>query len=123
MYVTDGLHLSGKGKIVFSDNLLRSVDSGTGCNYLNYIHRVGGWVGGWGLTEKQNTIGINKGRTKKSVKNIVYNAYKFVYKCVCLNARKIVNKRNELNIMVEYTDPHILGITESWATTDISDAE
>ena len=44
-------------------------------------------------------------------------------KCVCLNARSIVNKRNELNIMVEDIDPHIIGITESWATTDISDAE
>ena len=35
----------------------------------------------------------------------------------------IVNKRNELNIMVEDIDPHIIGITESWATPDISDAE
>ena len=25
--------------------------------------------------------------------------------------------------MVEDIDPHIIGITESWATTDISDAE
>ena len=29
----------------------------------------------------------------------------------------------ELNIMVEDIDPHIIGITESWATPDISDAE
>ena len=34
-----------------------------------------------------------------------------------------VNKKNELNIMVEDIDPHIIGITESWATTDITDAE
>ena len=47
----------------------------------------------------------------------------FGYKCVCLNARSILNKRNELNIMVEDIDPYIIGITESWATTDISDAE
>ena len=40
-----------------------------------------------------------------------------------LNARSIVNKKNELNIMVEDTDPHIIGITESWANTDITDAE
>ena len=46
-----------------------------------------------------------------------------VNRCVCLNARSIVNKRNELNIMVEDNDPHIIGITESWATPDISDAE
>ena len=42
---------------------------------------------------------------------------------MCLNARSIVNKKNELNIMVEDIDPHIIGITESWANTDIRDAE
>ena len=47
----------------------------------------------------------------------------FGYKCVCLNARSIVNKRNELNIMIEDIDLHIIGITKCWATTDISDAE
>ena len=35
----------------------------------------------------------------------------------------MVNKKNELNIMVEDIDPHIIGITESWANTDITDAE
>ena len=35
MYVRDGLHLSGKGAAVFFENLLQSMDSGTGCNYLN----------------------------------------------------------------------------------------
>ena len=45
------------------------------------------------------------------------------YRCVCLNARSIVNKKNELNIMVEDTDHNIIGITESWANTDITDAE
>ena len=30
-----------------------------------------------------------------------------------------MNKYNELNIMAEDTDPHIVGITESWANTDI----
>ena len=42
---------------------------------------------------------------------------------LCLNARSIVNKKNELNIMVEDIEPHIIGITESWANTDITDAE
>ena len=41
---------------------------------------------------------------------------------MCLNARSIVNK-NELNITVEDIDPHIIGITESWAKTYITDAE
>ena len=37
-------------------------------------------------------------------------------RCVCLNAKiSIVNKKNELNIMVEDINPHITGITESWA--------
>ena len=35
MYVRDGLHLSGKGAAVFSENLLRSMDRGTGCSFLN----------------------------------------------------------------------------------------
>ena len=43
--------------------------------------------------------------------------------CVCFNARSIVNKKNELNIMVQDINPHITGITESWANKDISDAE
>ena len=41
----------------------------------------------------------------------------------CLNARSIVNKKNELNIMIEDIDPHIISITEPWANTDITDAE
>ena len=45
------------------------------------------------------------------------------YRCVCLNGRTIVNKKNKLNIMVEDIDPHIIGITESWANTDITDTE
>ena len=36
-------------------------------------------------------------------------------KCVCLNARSIINKKNELNIMVDGIKPHIIGITESLA--------
>ena len=45
------------------------------------------------------------------------------YRCVCLNARSIVNTKNELNIMVEDIDHHIIGITETWANTDITYAE
>ena len=44
-------------------------------------------------------------------------------KCVCLNARSIVNKNSELDIMVADIDPHIIGITDSWANKDIVDAE
>ena len=35
MFMRDGLHLSGKGAAVFSENLLRSMNNGTGCNFLN----------------------------------------------------------------------------------------
>ena len=35
MSMRDGLHLSGKGAAVFSENLLESMDRGTGCNFLN----------------------------------------------------------------------------------------
>ena len=75
------------------------------------------------FTEKPNTGGTDKDSTDKTAKNSLENSTTFGYKCVCLNARSIVNKRNELNIMVEDNDPHIIGITESWATPDISDAE
>ena len=76
-----------------------------------------------GYTEKPNTRGIDKDSKKTSAKNSLESPTECGYKCVCLNARSIVNKINELNIMVEDIDPHIIGITESWATPDISDAE
>ena len=51
--------------------------------------------------------GIQGGNSKEEIK------------CVCLNARSIINKKNELNIMVEDTKPHIIGITESNGQTMI----
>ena len=66
----------------------------------------------------QDTISTNRPVTKYP-KNISEAGYK----CVCLNARSIINKNTELNIMVEDIDPHIIGITESWANKDISDAQ
>ena len=71
-----------------------------------------------GYTEKPNTRGIDKDSKKTSAKNSLESPTEFGYKCVCLNVRSIVNKRNELNIMVEDIDPHIIGITESWATPE-----
>ena len=35
----------------------------------------------------------------------------------------MVNKIYEQNIIVEEIDPYIIGIIESWVTTDISDTE
>jgi len=44
-------------------------------------------------------------------------------KCVCLNARSIINKLDELTRMVDEIQPDIIGITESWANKNINDAE
>ena len=63
------------------------------------------------------------GSTHKPLTKCPENISEAGYRCVCLNAKSIVNKKNELNIMVEDINPHIIGITESWANKDISDAE
>ena len=56
--------------------------------------------------------------TDKPITKCQKNMSEAGHRCVC-----VVNKKNELNIMVEDIDPHIIGITESWANTDITDAE
>ena len=48
------------------------------------------------------------------------NTSKAEIKCVCLDARSIVNKKTELNIMVDDIKPHIIRITESWSNNDIT---
>ena len=63
------------------------------------------------LQEGSRCNGIQGGTSKEEIK------------CVCLNARSIINKKNELNIMVGDIKPHIIGITESWVNTDITYAE
>ena len=72
--------------------------------------------------------GLSK-KAKKKVqedsrcKGIQGSTSKEEIKCVCLNARSIINKKNEINIIVDDIQPHIIGITESWANNDITDAE
>ena len=61
--------------------------------------------------------------TDKPISNHPKNISEKGYRCVCLNARSIVNKKNELNIMVEDINPHIIGITESRANIDTTYAE
>ena len=56
-------------------------------------------------------------------KEIERNTSKSEIKYVCLNARSIINKKTELNIMVDDIKPHIISITESWANNDITNAE
>ena len=58
--------------------------------------------------------------THKPVAKCLEKKFEAGYKCVWLNARSLVNKKNELNIMVEDINPHIIGITELWANKDIS---
>ena len=73
---------------------------------------------GGGLSK--NTIGGQKDRRSKEIQR---NTSASGIKCVCLNARSIINKNTELTIMVDDIKPHIIGITESWANNDITDAE
>jgi len=40
-----------------------------------------------------------------------------------MNARSLVSKMDELLILVEVYKPHIIGITESWGNSDITDSE
>ena len=42
---------------------------------------------------------------------------------IYINARSMVIKKNELNIMIDDIDTHTIGITESWANKDIADNE
>ena len=66
---------------------------------------------------------VQKVQADSGCKGIQGNTSKAEIKCVCLNARSILNKKNELDIMVDEIKPHIIGITESWANNDITDAE
>ena len=68
----------------------------------------------------KNTIGGQKDRRTKKIQR---NTTESGIKCVCLNAKSIINQKTELNIMVDDIKPHIIGITESWSNNDIKDAE
>ena len=106
MYKKDGLHLSGKGAAVFADGLSAAVDSGMGS-----ISNIFG--------SKHPQAGQEATSTDKPVTECPKNMSEAGYRYVCLNAWRIVNKKNELNIKDEDIDPHIIGITESWANTEL----
>jgi Endonuclease-reverse transcriptase len=44
-------------------------------------------------------------------------------KVICLNARSVLNKKSELQLLVEDEKPDVLAITESWAHKLVNDAE
>ena len=75
-------------------------------------------MGQGGLSKKAKKVQENS-----TCKGIQGSTPKEEIKCVCLNARSIINKKDELNIMVDDIKPHIIGITESWANNNITDAE
>ena len=66
---------------------------------------------------------VQKVHADSGCKGIQGNTSKAEIKCVCLNARSILNKKNELDIMVDEIKPHSIGITESWTNNDITDTE
>ena len=75
-------------------------------------------MGQGGLSKKAKKVQENS-----TCKGIQGSTSKEEIKCVCLNARSIINKKDELNIMVDDIKPHIIGISESWANNDMTDAE
>ena len=72
----------------------------------------------WGSLEMPQA-GQEATSTDKPITKCRKNRSEAGNRCVCLNARSIVNKKNELNITIEDTDPHIIGIAESLANTDL----
>ena len=75
-------------------------------------------MGQGGLSKKAKKV-----QEDSTCKGIQGSTSKEEIKCVCLNAWSIINKKDELNIMIDDIKPHIIGITESWANNDITDAE
>ena len=67
--------------------------------------------------------GQHTSRTHRSETKCPDNISAAGFKCVCLNARSIVSKKSDLNIIVEAVDPHKIGITELCANKDLSDAD
>ncbi len=89
MYMRDDL--SGKGAGVFADGLKQAV-----CSGLGNVQTVG--QGGFAKQaqsgQEDSSSNIRQGNTG--------------LKSVSLNARSIINKKSELNIMVHDSDPHII---------------
>lgn len=44
-------------------------------------------------------------------------------KCVCMNARSVVNKIKELKLLVEEENVDVVAITETWLNETITDEE
>ena len=90
------------------------------CRWLGYSSdcTIFKLVGQGGLSKKAKKV-----HEERRCKGIQGNTSIAEIECVSLNARSIIYMKNELNIMVDDIKPHIIGITESWANIDITDAE
>ena len=64
------------------------------------------------LSKKAQNVQADSG-----CKEIQGNISKAEVKCVCLNARSIINKKNELDIMVDEIKPHIMG---NWSQVQLN---
>ena len=96
---------------------------GTGWRKKKDVFSSSDWWNQQELDDICVTMGGRKDGRYKTHKRIQRSTSESGIKCVCLNARSIINKKTELNIMVEDIKPHIIGITESCANNDITDAE
>ena len=97
MYMRDDLHLSGKRAAVFAEGLSGAVASGLG--KVRYFKLVG--QGGLSKKAKQ----VQEDSRCKGIHGNTSIA-EIIIKYVCLNARSILNKKSELNIMVDDIKPH-----------------
>ena len=112
-FMRNGLHLIGKCAAVLGCEFVKSYRRGHRYHTLFKLDVQGK------LTEKAQRSTTTNTHPKKFSPIISNNELK----CVYLNARSIVNKKSELDIMVADIDPHVIGIIESWANKDIVDTE
>lgn len=67
--------------------------------------------------------GISKGDNLTQIDNKTSNNVENRLKCISINARSVVNKLRELELLLDNEKPHILGITETWLNSSIADNE
>jgi ribonuclease P/MRP protein subunit RPP40 len=60
---------------------------------------------------------------KNKQKEVKMNEGDVALKCFYVNARSIINKREELEVYIIEEEPDVVGITETWAQENIGDAE
>ncbi len=87
MYVRDGLHLSGKGAAVFAEGCQGRLP-------VAWVSTIFKLVGQGGLSKKAQKVQADSGCNRET------------HPKQKLNARSIINKKNELNIMVDDIKPH-----------------